>query len=259
MCFNTELIALIGPIPWGHSDPLCHVLSLSSSLSMSWTSMRRRRVTVPLATSGEWAWGGSQWWMGPTFFKCFLSFVRRNGNLLLATLSKQTQVEVDWHGGLRSAESMLSAYLLLIYTTSLTIHSKRDNGVFFLHISDYCMALLEKLKIRQLKTSDFAPSVATSFTLRICPIHDAYTWPLCKNMMSSTKLDNVFILFSEKDWATATTRNNVVKFGCMFLRYVSRQTDIPHTLGLWRTCQSSVEQTYLLPTLFPYCLTVSKH
>jgi len=41
---------VIGPIPWGHSGPVCHALSLSS---LSWTSMRRRRATVPLATSGE--------------------------------------------------------------------------------------------------------------------------------------------------------------------------------------------------------------
>jgi len=36
---------IIGPILWGHNGPICHALSL-------WTSMRRRRATV--ATPGEW-------------------------------------------------------------------------------------------------------------------------------------------------------------------------------------------------------------
>ena len=48
--YTTQPPTIIGPIPWGHSGPLCHALSLSS-----WTSMRRRRATVPLATPGEWA------------------------------------------------------------------------------------------------------------------------------------------------------------------------------------------------------------
>ena len=54
---------IFGPIPWGHSGPLCHALSLSSSLA-SWKSMRRRHATVQwrhlvnwreAARCGEWA------------------------------------------------------------------------------------------------------------------------------------------------------------------------------------------------------------
>jgi len=69
--FVRQQLLFFGLISWGRSGPLCHALSLSSS-ALSWTSMRRRRATVPLSTSGELAWGGSQWWMGPTFFKCCL-------------------------------------------------------------------------------------------------------------------------------------------------------------------------------------------
>jgi len=42
---------VIGPILWGHSGPLCHALSLS------WTSMRRRRATMAACDSSD------TWWM----------------------------------------------------------------------------------------------------------------------------------------------------------------------------------------------------
>jgi len=49
---NQDCPQVIGPILWSHSGPLCHTVSLLSSSSLSWTSMRRRRATV--ATPGEW-------------------------------------------------------------------------------------------------------------------------------------------------------------------------------------------------------------
>jgi len=49
-CCHNLNCSLIGPIPWGHSGPLCHALSLSLS---SWTSMRRRRATVLACDSSD--------------------------------------------------------------------------------------------------------------------------------------------------------------------------------------------------------------
>jgi len=46
-------VGFIGPILWGHSGPLCHALSLS----LSWTSMHRRRATVVACDSSD------TWWM----------------------------------------------------------------------------------------------------------------------------------------------------------------------------------------------------
>jgi len=51
-CYQRFFIFLFGPIPWGHSGPLCHALSLSSS--SSWTSCRRRAKVAAVATPGEW-------------------------------------------------------------------------------------------------------------------------------------------------------------------------------------------------------------
>jgi len=51
LAWHIQIFSLIGPILWGHSGPLCHALSLLSSLS--WTSMRRRRATVAACDSSD--------------------------------------------------------------------------------------------------------------------------------------------------------------------------------------------------------------
>jgi len=66
---------MIGPILCRHSGPLCHALSLLSSLLL-WTSMRRRRATV--ATPGEWQCGVRRLAVAnePNIFQMFLFYER---------------------------------------------------------------------------------------------------------------------------------------------------------------------------------------
>jgi len=48
-------LVIIGPIPWSHSGPLCHALSLL--LLMSWTSHAACATAIAgvrLATPGDW-------------------------------------------------------------------------------------------------------------------------------------------------------------------------------------------------------------
>jgi len=62
---------LIGPIPWGHSGPLCHALSLSA-----WTSHAACAIAIAgvrLATPGDWQCnGGSHLANGPNIFQMLL-------------------------------------------------------------------------------------------------------------------------------------------------------------------------------------------
>jgi len=52
---DTRLDSLVGPILWDHSGPLCHALSLLSSLLL-WTSIATAIVQTgaTVATPGEW-------------------------------------------------------------------------------------------------------------------------------------------------------------------------------------------------------------
>jgi len=90
---------VIGPIPWGHSCPLCHALSLLSMLL--WTSMRRRCATV--ATPGEWQCktGGVRRLAvvnGPNIFQMLLVLKETAFRMLMAEICTTRRTSVCGRG-----------------------------------------------------------------------------------------------------------------------------------------------------------------
>ena len=51
---STRVIMIIGPILWGHSGPLCHVVVVVV-VDVVDIDAQAARATVPLAASGKWA------------------------------------------------------------------------------------------------------------------------------------------------------------------------------------------------------------
>jgi len=94
-------LIVIGPILWGHSGPLCHALSLSL------TSMHRRRATV--ATPGLWqckTTRSGEWAQHFSIASCYISAVLSTdvvlgavvvvGALLVFVLLLCTMICVEW-------------------------------------------------------------------------------------------------------------------------------------------------------------------
>ena len=135
----------VGPIPWGHSGPLCHALSLLLlSSSLTWTSMRRRRAKVlacDIATPGEWRVRRLAVANGPNIFQMLLVVdasavpgqcepVNRNGTAATTTTARPTTTTASasaiftrcQQATVTFASIMLGwTYIVLVFASSSTV------------------------------------------------------------------------------------------------------------------------------------------